>query len=233
MSKKLNIPNGKNITIGDKPFAKGGEGELYKILAPRSMRNKCAKVILKSKRSSQREQKVQYLINNPPPSLEGDRYAICWPELPLYEGKIFVGFTMAIASSDAIELKELCSEKDSKTVDYTWSNKFRRSHRQSLETRLKLCYNIARAISLIHDTGKYVLLDLKPPNILIAPKGDVFIIDCDSIQVSSGSQKLFSGSALTMEYAPPEASSTSLTKVRVSIASVSYTHLTLPTTPYV
>lgn len=218
MKKKLKTEKGISITIAVKSFASGGEGVLYKIVSPLSMKNKCAKIIFNSKLTKQREQKIAYMVNNPPKNIQSSGYRICWPEGLLYEGSTFVGFIMPLAKASAIELKMLCSNIISTKIPQVWNLKFNRKHYNYLSDRLKLCHNIARAVHVVHTTKCYVFLDLKPPNILVTSKGDVFIIDCDSIQVSNQHQKLFAGSALTMEYAPSECNSLSLIRDNISLA---------------
>jgi serine/threonine protein kinase len=64
--------------------------------------------------------------------------------------------------------------------------------------------NIAIPVFLLHNTGKYVLKDFKPENILVTHSGEITIVDMDSIQITSGRQILFPGTAATQDYVPPE-----------------------------
>lgn len=217
MKTKLKTQEGKNIRIEALFFAKGGEGELYKIVSPVYMKNKCVKLILQAKWTKERIQKIAYMIAHPPSNLCGDKYEICWPESLIYEGNRPIGFIMPLANSSAVELKKLCSETISYDIGTKWQTKFKRNYPQCLSIRLKICYNIARVIDLIHKTGNYVFLDLKPENILITLNGKIFIIDCDSLQVSDSKQVLFAGSALTVKYAPPESQSLSFIKDKIPI----------------
>ena len=51
---------------------------------------------------------------------------------------------------------------------------------------------------------KYVLVDMKPQNMLVTPEGKVSIIDMDSIQIHEQGTVIFHGPLATPEYVPPE-----------------------------
>jgi serine/threonine protein kinase len=85
-----------------------------------------------------------------------------------------------------------------------WHSKYNRASGNGVQSRLKLCVNIAAAINTIHSIGKYVLVDLKPQNVLITNDGRISLIDLDSIQIANGNRVVFSAQVATPEYVPLE-----------------------------
>ena len=188
------------VTLKDDiPLGIGGEGSIYEIIKPSEYNIYVSKIYKKLKDVDQRERKIEYMIKNPPPEeAEGN---IIWPVKSLHENKRFVGFIMNKVER-SIKLNDLCLP-----CTYTdkgdWK-KFCRDKNNAIELRLKLCANIARAVNNIHSTGKYVIVDLKPDNILVSSEGAVSIIDFDSIQISENNKVLFPALALTPDYIPRE-----------------------------
>jgi DNA-binding helix-hairpin-helix protein with protein kinase domain len=62
--------------------------------------------------------------------------------------------------------------------------------------------NIARAIATIHEHG-FVIGDVNPKNILVTRRATVFLLDCDSFQLSAGG-KSYRCEGGFPEYTPPE-----------------------------
>jgi len=62
--------------------------------------------------------------------------------------------------------------------------------------------NIARAVAAIHEHG-FVIGDLNPKNILVTKKATVYLLDCDSFQVSADG-RTYRCDAGFPEYTPPE-----------------------------
>ena len=56
----------------------------------------------------------------------------------------------------------------------------------------------------LHQTGKYVLVDIKPENIKISLNGYISIIDLDSLEIVDGNKLLFPAQKLSAEYCPTE-----------------------------
>jgi len=193
----------ETVIIADNPFASGGEGELYDILRPLALKHCVAKIFHKNKRDAEKEAKINYLIKNPP-AFEGDldQQPIIWVKHALHNAKDdFVGFVMPKATGEKLEI--LTSPKLPKYLGKEW-NRFKLGADESLRFRLKVCYNLAAALRTIHATGKYVLVDLKPDNILIKNNGLVSIVDTDSIEVIEGDETLFPATVATPEYTPAE-----------------------------
>lgn len=207
MSRTLTNSQGTKITIENHPFNSGGEGKVYGIISPKTLSDYCVKIYDKPQ-IHDRERKLQFMVANPPSKLKDLSYLICWPTEIVYEHKQFVGFVMPLAFSKSEELYQLCTPKIGATMQRTWEKTYDRSTGHGIASRLKLCVNIAIAVHSIHSMTKYVLVDLKPQNILVSPDGKISMIDLDSIQISQGQTVLFPGPVATPDYAPPEASST-------------------------
>ncbi|WP_052594468.1 hypothetical protein [Aureispira sp. CCB-QB1] len=189
------------IELAAKPFAGGGEGGLYKIVAPTAYQNYVAKLYHPHKRSQQREEKTQYLIENPPIGLS-ENDAIVWIKDALYtQSYQFVGFVMPFAKGQKLEL--LCLGKLPKHLGKQWQ-RFSFNAPDSLQYRLRICFNLAAAIYQMHATEHYVLVDMKPENILIQPNGLLAIVDTDSVEVVEEEVAIFPAPVATPEYTPPE-----------------------------
>ena len=74
---------------------------------------------------------------------------------------------------------------------------------QPSRERYIIVHNVASLIHYLHDTRKYVIVDMKPDNLLITIKGGISLVDVDSVQVSDGHEKYLSLMA-TPDYVPPE-----------------------------
>ncbi len=192
------------VLLDEKPFAGGGEGGLFHIQSPARYVNHVAKIFHAHKRKDQqREEKINYMVENRPQfEYNPDHQPIIWVEQSLYDEKgQFVGFIMPKATGEKLEV--LCSPRLPKHLGSAWQ-RLAFGHEDSMRLRMKVCYNIAAAIHQIHATGKYVLVDLKPDNILIHSNGLVSIVDMDSIEVIENGQTKFPATVVTPEYTPAE-----------------------------
>lgn len=192
------------LALNDKPFASGGEGDLHRIVSPAEWSSNVVKLYRLDKRTLEREQKIAYLIANPPDIPAGSVHcSIVWPkEMVFIQGK-FAGFVMLLAHGEKLEL--LCYPKlDAKRLPLKEWQRFDFQNPDVLSLRLKLCYNIAVAVYQIHRLYKYVFVDLKPENIMVQPNGLISIIDMDSVEVLQDAQPLFLASVNTPDYTPPE-----------------------------
>lgn len=200
---KLRTSDGIHITIEPQPFAKGGEGTVHKIVAPASHVNFCAKLYLPKVIDPQKQQKIEYMVANPPPETVTENQIICWPQAALFGSNKFVGFIMPLAFDNSILLYELCRPKLSRKHNQRW-NKFNRNTKQGFEARLKLCTNLAIAIHRVHSLQNYILVDFKPQNVLVTDSGKIAMLDCDSVQISKDDKVIFPALVATPEYVPPE-----------------------------
>jgi serine/threonine protein kinase len=193
------------ITLSAKPFAGGGEGNLYKIKAPQKLRKYVAKLYHQHKLSPTRERKINYLAAYPPIQSDenaGAHNSVIWVKDALYDRGKFVGFIMPYTEGEKLEI--LCTPKIPKKLRREWARfDFKKSHK-ALEMRLKLSFNICAAIHQVHSMERYVLVDMKPDNIVIQTNGLVSIVDTDSVEVVESGKSLFDAPVATPEYTPPE-----------------------------
>lgn len=202
MSKYVRLKNGTALTLELRPFASGGEGDLYKITNPTSFLNQVVKIYKPEKRTKERESKTEFLAENRPSiQIQDGHHSVIWVNQLIYDNGLFCGFTMPIAKGEKLEL--LCHPKLSPTLNGDWS-KFDFLNSKALELRLKLCFNIAVALFHIHKLDNYVLVDMKPENIIVQPNGLISIIDIDSVAVIKHKKIVFSAPVATPEYTPPE-----------------------------
>jgi serine/threonine protein kinase len=190
----------EKLMLSKKPFASGGEGHLYKIIAPHAFVNSVVKIYHPNKLTSTKEAKIDYLLEHPPKN--ADQTSIVWVQDSIRDaqGK-FLGFLMPFIKGEKLEI--LCIPKLPKKLANTWY-RFHEDSDESLDLRLKVCYNLAAAIHQIHASKRYVLVDLKPDNVIITLEGLVSLVDLDSVEVIEDGQKLFDAPVATPEYTPPE-----------------------------
>lgn len=197
----------ERIILSDEAFASGGEGEVRSITSgPTSIKNACVKIYYAKHRSKQRENKIKYMVRNPPSSLAGEGFLIGWPLDYINDAKgNFLGFVMPLAFPDSKPLITLTATKLSKKLGPEWHDKYDRSNgKRALVSRMKLICNISIPIHILHSTGKYVIKDFKPENILVTHTGKVTVVDMDSIQISEGPKLLYPGEVMTPNYLPQE-----------------------------
>ena len=202
MPSTVQLKNGTNLQLESKSFASGGEGDLYKIVSPSSFQNQVVKIYKTEKRTKDREDKIQYLASNPPNiEIHDGHHSVIWVNQVVYDNDKFCGFTMPIAKGEKLEL--LCHSFLPKTLSSEWKI-FDLANTKSIELRLKLCFNIAVALYHIHKLNNYVLVDMKPENIMVQSNGLISLIDIDSVAVINQNKVLFPAPVVTPEYAPPE-----------------------------
>lgn len=190
----------EKLMLSHKPFASGGEGHLYRIIAPRSFSNSVVKIYHPNKLSPTREAKIDYLLEYPPQ--HKGQNAIVWVQDSIRDAAgNFLGFVMPLVEGEKLEI--LCTSNLPKKLANTWY-RFHNKADNALELRLKVCYNLATAIHQIHASKRYILVDLKPDNIIITLDGLISLVDLDSVEVVENGQKLFDAPVATPEYTPPE-----------------------------
>lgn len=190
------------LLIDTEPFASGGEGNLYKIHKPAKYAKFVVKLYHQGKRTQARQQKVEYMITNPPIDYtEQNHYPIIWPKGLIFERSGFAGFLMPFAQGEKLEI--LCMPRLHRNLKNQWG-RFDFSQPDAMQRRLGLCFNIATAVYQVHATDHYVLVDLKTDNIIIQNNGFVSIVDMDSVEIIDGDKVLFPATVTTPEYTPPE-----------------------------
>lgn len=194
----------EKIKLADKPLASGGEGALFHIASPRNYGHLVAKIYAPGKRTQEREEKMTYLVNNPPLDKKDMPYlSATWVVDLLYKDKQFIG--ILIPFRKGYKLTQLCLAKLPRKIrQHTTWQRFAFNQPEALKLRLKTCFNIATALYQLHQSDRYVLVDLKPDNILIQDNGLVSIVDVDSVEVVEHGKLLFPAPVATPEYTPPE-----------------------------
>jgi len=206
----------RDIYIDDtNKIGKGGaEGTVYQIHSPDNRYiHFCAKIYHDTIRGdinkiNSYHHKIQFMIQQQVISKNPD-VIICWPMELIYNLKNeFVGFIMLKAPFKSEQLEWFVnSYKLSKKFNNTpFSSSFcgNSNFIKALYNRMVVSNNIAYAIDMIHRSGNYTLVDVKPQNILITAQGRVAMVDMDSIQITKNGGILFYAPVLTLEYTPPE-----------------------------
>lgn len=199
--------NHDKIVLDNNAFSSGGEGEVRNVLnAPAQFSDVCVKLYYQKKRTPELEQKIKFMVANPPAKVKGNGFMIGWPlDYVTDAGGKFLGFVMPLAFPNSEQLIKLTAPKLSKKLDQAWYDRYDRTNGiSSLINRLKLINNISIPIHLLHSTNKYVLRDFKPENVLITHNGQVTLVDMDSVQIANQGKLLFPGTAATPNYIPPE-----------------------------
>lgn len=196
------------VTVVDKPFSSGGEGDVHEVCAAKGagFRKCCVKIYAPDKLSEKRHVKIKYMVGNPPSSIREENFdhKICWPLGIAYDEKgNFIGFMMEMSFPDSRKLTVLTNLTISKKLGDEWHENYGRDKGvRAFFNRVRLSYNILKSLNSLHKNG-YVIQDLKPDNILVDSQGRVSMIDMDSIQIKTASF-YFPGSAATPDYIPPE-----------------------------
>lgn len=200
-------PKREKIVLANEALSSGGEGAVYDVKsAPARFNNICAKLYYKKFRTPEQEDKIKFMVSNPPTLVSGKGFLIGWPlEYIVDAGGKFMGFIMPLAFPNSKQLITITATKLNKKLDSEWHCRYDRANgKSSLISRMKLICNISIPVHILHSTGKYVFKDFKPENILITSCGQVTLVDMDSVQISKDSTVLYSGRVATPNYIPPE-----------------------------
>ena len=191
------------IQLHETPLAGGGEGNLYAIQTPDNYQHLVAKIYHPKRRTALRHQKILYLHEHSPKKFSTDNpITLVWPQELLFDkNNQFIGFLMPWVAGEKLELLSLPNLPKKHTV--AW-NDFDFDVDLKLKKRLDLCYKIASSIQYIHNTERYILIDLKPDNIMVTPDGKVALVDLDSVEVVENGETLYDAPVATPEYTPPD-----------------------------
>lgn len=191
------------IQLHETPLAGGGEGNLYTIQTPNNYQHLVAKIYHPKRRTALRHQKILYLHEHPPKKFSTENsITLVWPQELLFdENNQFIGFLMPWVAGEKLELLSLPKLPKKHTV--AW-NDFDFDVDLKLKKRLDLCYKIASSIQYIHNTERYILIDMKPDNIMVTPDGKVALVDLDSVEVVENGETLYDAPVATPEYTPPD-----------------------------
>ena len=192
----------QTIQLSERPFATGGEGALYHVVAPVAWQGQVVKLLHERKRTPERQAKAAYLAAHPPPVPPSASATIVWGQHLLHDASgHFVGWIMPHASGEQLEW--LTTPKLPRQATTDWAD-WKRGTPLSKAKRLALGHRIAAIVHALHQTGRYCLADLKPDNLLVQPSGVVALVDTDSMAVLEQGNPLFGTVVATPEYSPPE-----------------------------
>ncbi len=191
------------IELAATPLASGGEGSLYRIESPNGYQHLVAKIYHPKKRTELRYKKILYLHEHPPKAFTDDQpITLVWPKQLLFDelGQ-FIGFLMPLVHGEKLEL--LCLPQIPKKHSQEW-DAYEFAVDIKRKKRLDLCYKIAQAIYQIHSTERYILVDMKPDNIIVHSDGSVALVDLDSVEVVENGTTIYDAPVATPEYTPPD-----------------------------
>ena len=162
----------------------GGEGEIFDLIGNPKL---VAKKFKPDKVSTDKENKLMTMINNPPDTSVQDQ--IAWPQDVLYDGWQFVGFTM----------RKLAFEVDLNVVyEYGSTSKY---PNMSWENRIIIAGNLCAVLYSVHLAG-HVCGDFNPKNISVdTSNGQIVLLDTDSFHIFNGKYRCSVG---RQEYLPAE-----------------------------
>ena len=200
-----------HLNINRDPDDIGGEGYILRYTL--SGFGHCVlKIYINEDKANRNREKILYLMTQDPPYIN-EKIRYCWPIAAIFDenGKRYLGFMMHEAFPNSKNLNILDSYFINKSIadvfpdEYAWHDKFELLTERGLRNRYAILFNWATSIWGLHKTGKYVLGDIKPDNVMVTPDGSVSIIDMDSIQIENNGHLLFESNAHTLNYLPPEA----------------------------
>lgn len=198
------IQNGKRYQLVAAPIAQGGQGAIHRFdpNAHPNLRLRVAKLYLDPQKAAADEGRIKHLCANAPDTSRlSNPDCLVWPEEPLFDaaGK-FIGYIMPLVKGGK-DLEIMCDVVGPRDPAFLH---FGGSGVKERNARCQVAANILDALVALESAGDFVLTDLKPPNIQVAPTGLAYLIDLDSVQVASKGQVLFNGMGYTDEYPPPE-----------------------------
>ena len=152
--------------------------------------------------AKQKQSGIEFMLANPPISLKGDNFRICWPKYSAFDSdNNLVGYLAPKGFENSISLTSLIDGYNDK-LDSQWGA-FLDNSQRSCELRLKLCANLAQALASITDINQYAL---SPENILITADAKVSLVALDLMLMNKKLNPLFSfDSSALMGYLPAEA----------------------------
>jgi DNA-binding helix-hairpin-helix protein with protein kinase domain len=182
----------RRVKLGTR-LGKGGEGEVYSIEHDESHAVKLYTV----SDLTEREHKVEAMIRS---GMARQAPQVAFPlSVVRDEGGRFAGFLM----------KNVLEHKPLHELYSPGSRKIHFSH-ADYRFLVRTAQNIAKAIASVHAIG-CVIGDINQSSILVSRSATVALIDSDSFQVTSGSQRFFCRVGVP-EYTPPEMQGVPLAK---------------------
>ncbi|WP_041329422.1 protein kinase domain-containing protein [Saprospira grandis] len=192
----------KRIILAHKPFARGGEGALYKVRSPRRLQDRVVKLYYPHKLQAEKRSKLRALANYPPQGLGEEQSPIfVWPEeIVVDQHKQLQGFMMPFVQGHKLEL--FCLPKLPSRLG-SYFQKYNLSAENGRVLRLRLAFELSLGLARLQAEGRYVLVDLKPENILLTADNQLAFVDLDAMQLEHP-QGLEKATVTTPEYSAPE-----------------------------
>ena len=170
--------NGKvtRIELATSEISSGGQGRIFKIQNPGFFHGYCAKIYKDANHASSNREKIEYMVVNKPTNKDMANIRICWPKYIIYNNQSeFCGYLMPLAFDGSRDLKIIEIYSVGKTIEQKypkfpeWHKKYELDTPQGFINRIKMLHNWALATEIIHNSGKYIIVDLKPENVLATP----------------------------------------------------------------
>jgi serine/threonine protein kinase len=174
--------SGKTLQTADKPFAGGGEGDIFDIVGSFE---EVAKIYKADKRTTERERKLFTMVRLKPKK-HIEQYS--WPLDVLYENESFAGYTMPKVT-DKEKLRNI----------YVYGNR-----EGPWTLYIHIAKNLAAAVHAVHEIGQ-TIGDLNPENILVhSETGRVTLVDTDSFHITDPSGNVYRCNVGTSAFVAPE-----------------------------
>ncbi len=205
----------ESLQLAPKQIGQGGEGTVFEIISPTQYKDKVAKIFHPREQTLARAKKLQYMLANPLPKLQN---VVAWPQELVYhdsEKKKFAGYLMP-KIAEAIDLTHLCSIQLSDKLTEVWKEKFDRNTTLGMQNRIRVCENLARAFAWVHQSQKYVFIDIKPENIKVNLAGEITLLDMDSVGILQQNELQWLGQKASPEYSPAELKNVNLSQDTLS-----------------
>ncbi len=195
MTQEYLTQTGRSIRLAKK-LASGGEGEIYEISSSLDLLAKIYLPQVLQKRQSELEKKLPLMIARSDGLLLSH---MAWPQDVLYDIKTkqLRGFVMKkIEGHKEIHLLYGPKSRIRDFPDARWS------------FLIHTAINTARVFEVIHNCG-HIIGDINARSVLVSKQATVRLIDCDSFQITAGSERLTCNVGVP-EYTPPELQGRSL-----------------------
>lgn len=177
---------GNRVPLGPE-LGRGGEGIVFSL---QSTTNYVAKLYL-TPLNDDKEKKLKHMISCPTGDLT--RF-VAWPTTTLHErlnGPI-CGFVMPKFPAGASEIHQI----------YDIKSRLRKFPKADWAFLIHAAMNCAIAFETIHEKG-HVIGDVNYNNVVVSPNATIFLIDCDSYQISLNGS-IHKCKVGVPEYTPPE-----------------------------
>lgn len=176
--------SGSTYYTQEKPFAKGGEGQIYDVI---NYYDRVVKIYTNDKRTEHQERKLKQMLTVKLDSNVAKQFA--WPIDIIYDNGEFVGFAMNKIKGVALNRINSDEYKD-----------------MPLSKKITIAKNLCAAVDSLHQTGN-VIGDLNPNNVLVETgSGFVRLIDCDSFHISASKNRVYRCEVAMPDYLAPSVS---------------------------